>query len=122
LSTSIEHFGLAEPIVINIDNIIIGGHARYFVLQKNGETECKCYIPSRKLSAKEVKELNVRLNKNIAGTWDFDMLANEFDLPDLLEWGFKEGELGIFEPATESGQGKLDEKKKHICPNCGTEF
>lgn len=34
LKKSIDKFGLAKPIVINTDNIIIGGHARYLVLKK----------------------------------------------------------------------------------------
>jgi len=44
------------------------------------------------LSEKEVEELNIRLNKN-TGSWDFDILANEFELPDLFEWGFSESNL-----------------------------
>ena len=35
----------------------------------------------------------VRLNKNIAGEFDFDILANEFEMSDLLEWGFEDFEL-----------------------------
>jgi len=40
------------------------------------------------------RELNVRLNKNVA-EWDFDTLANEFELDDLLDWGFDKGELDL---------------------------
>ncbi len=94
LNKSIDKFGLAEPIIINTDLVIIGGHARWQTLQQQGVKECDCYIPNRKLNSKEVEELNIRLNKNIAGLWDFDMLANEFELNELLEWGFNERELG----------------------------
>lgn len=95
LHKSIDKFGLAEPIVINTDGIIVGGHARFLVLKERGAKEFDCYIPDRKLSDKEVQELNVRLNKNIAGEFDFDILANEFELTDLLEWGFEEKELDL---------------------------
>ena len=37
---------------------------------------------------------NVVANK-AGGMWDFDILANEFDVSDLLEWGFSEIELQI---------------------------
>src|SRR3990167_3665089 len=49
-------------------------------------------IPSRRLTDRERREIVVRLRKN---TWefDFDKLANNFDVPDLLEWGFSEKEL-----------------------------
>jgi len=43
---------------------------------------------------KECEEANIRANK-AGGTWDFDTLANEFELDDLLEWGFKGYELGV---------------------------
>jgi DNA modification methylase len=109
LSESIDRFGLAEPIVINTDNTIIGGHARYFALKERGEKECKCYIPNRKLTTKEVKELNVRLNKNIAGEWDFDILANAFEFDDLLEWGWEENELDINLWKEEIDEEKLDD-------------
>jgi ParB-like chromosome segregation protein Spo0J len=102
--------------------MICGGHGRKKILERLGIKEVDCYIPSRKLTQKEFDELNIRLNKNIAGEWDFDILANDFELPDLIEWGFEEGELGMFEPATEEEQGKLDEKKKVKCPECGAEF
>jgi hypothetical protein len=39
-------------------------------------------------------EANIRANK-AGGSFDFDTLANEFELEDLLEWGFSEFELGL---------------------------
>jgi len=54
----------------------------------------ECWYPSRLLTDKEVEELNIRLNKN-TGNWDFDALANGFEVPDLLEWGFDERELQL---------------------------
>jgi len=101
LKKSIDKFGLAEPIVINRDNTIIGGHARFFVLQERGDSECECYVPDRELSEEECKELNVRLNKNIAGEWDWDILANEFEIKDLEEWGFDDKDLSINMPDEE---------------------
>ena len=122
LDKSISKFGLAEPIVINTDNVICGGHGRYVTLKQQGVKECDCYMPSRKLSPKEFEELNIRLNKNQAGVFNFDILANEFEMDDLIEWGFDKIELGMFEPTTIDEQSKLDEKKKIKCPNCGNEF
>lgn len=95
LDKSISKFGLAEPIVINTDNVICGGHGRYVTLKQQGVKECDCYLPSRKLSPKEFEELNIRLNKNQAGVFNFDILANEFEVNDLLDYGFLNYELGI---------------------------
>ena len=123
LNKSLDKFGLADPIIINADGEIIGGHARYFALREKKYTEpINVIIPDRELTEAEVKELNVRLNKNIAGEFDLDILANEFEFSDLLEWGFDKEELGMFEPATINEQSRLDEKKKVKCPECGHEF
>jgi len=76
-------------------------------------------MPSRELTLKEVKELNVRLNKNIAGEWDYDILADEFETLNLLEWGFKEKELDLdYNPIYK--EKEIDELNiEHECPNCG---
>jgi len=111
LTKSISRYGLAEPLTINIDNTLIGGNARYTVLKEKGIKECECYMPSRELTLKEVKELNVRLNKNIAGEWDYDILAEEFGALDLLEWGFEEKEL---DNRIEMLQGELNNKNNQL--------
>ena len=46
------------------------------------------------LSKEKEKELNVRLNKN-TGDFDIDILANEFDIDELVDWGFKHIDLDI---------------------------
>jgi len=96
LKTSLDKFGMIDKPIVNADSAhtIIGGHQRKHVLEASGVTEIECWIPDRELSDKEVEELNIRLNKN-TGSWDFDALANEFDLGELLDWGFSEKELGI---------------------------
>jgi|TARA_Y100000034_G_scaffold136692_1_gene214972 ParB-like chromosome segregation protein Spo0J len=93
LKKSIDRFGLAEPIVINQDGTIIGGHARYYTLQEGSVDEVQCYVPDRNLSEKELEELNIRLNKNIAGDFDFEMLEDNFDVEELIDWGYDESEL-----------------------------
>ena len=96
LKTSLDKFGMIDKPIVNLDaaNTIIGGHQRKHVLEATGVKECECWIPDRELSEKEVEELNIRLNKN-TGSWDFDTLANEFELDDLLDWGFDKGELDL---------------------------
>jgi DNA modification methylase len=96
LKTSLDKFGMIDKPIVNLDsaNTIIGGHQRKHVLEATGVKECECWIPDRVLSDKEVEELNIRLNKN-TGSWDFDTLANEFQLDDLLDWGFDKGELDL---------------------------
>ena len=92
LETSLSKFGQCEPIVITQDGFIIGGHQRCATLKSLKEKQADVYIPSRELTEKEIEELSIRLNKN-TGEWDFDILANEWEIGDLLEWGFDAEEL-----------------------------
>ena len=75
IARSIETFGYCDPIIINQDGTIIGGHQRRQVLMDYGYEEADCVIVS--LNKQEEKALNVALNK-ITGEWD------EGKLKDLL--------------------------------------
>lgn len=102
LTRSLEQFNLAAPLIINTDNTIIGGHFRFKILKDNGHKEIDVRIPNRKLTQEEVRELNLRLNKNL-GEWDIDLLAN-FGEDSLSDIGFSSEEmddifnLGLDEP------------------------
>ena len=96
LKASMEKFGCVDPIIININperlNVVVGGHQRLRILRELGAE--KVPTVSVNLSEEDERELNIRLNKS-GGTFDMDILANEFDIVDLKEWGFKDIELGF---------------------------
>ena len=96
LKDSIHRFGLVDPIIINKNkdrkNIIIGGHQRTKVAKAMGIKEIPCLEID--LAYDKERELNVRLNKN-TGDWDYDLLANNFDIEELNDWGFDDSELKI---------------------------
>ena len=98
LKASLAKFGIADPIIINTDNMIIGGHQRKKILETllgyDPDYQIDVRVPDRGLSVDEARELNVRLNKNVA-EWDFDTLANNFELDDLLDWGFDKHDLDL---------------------------
>lgn len=110
LQRSIEKFGVCEPIVINWDGTIIGGHQRVKTLKKLGYKEVEVYLPNQPLSEQEADELNIRLNKN-SGDWDFDVLANSWDPNDLVDWGFTMNELHL-ESIPDHGEGEEQEPPK----------
>ena len=51
---------------------------------------------------RQCERANVVANKR-GGTWDFDILANQFEADDLLAWGFEPFELGIDEAGKDAG-------------------
>lgn len=84
IERSLREFGYVDPIIINADGTIIGGHQRHTVLQALGETEADVIVLD--LSKRDEKALNIALNK-IGGDWDMDLLrealADLRDLPDI---------------------------------------
>jgi site-specific DNA-methyltransferase (adenine-specific) len=121
LKKSIEKFGIAEPLVVNSDLTVCGGHGRKKILEELGIKEVDCYLPEKKLTDKQFEELNVRLNKNIGGEWNFDLLANEFNFEDLLNWGFEEKDFNLdYNPVNKEKEiGEDGLKTEHECPQCG---
>lgn len=97
LKKSITKFGLIDKPFINRDNTIIGGHQRLTILKQMGVEDVEVYVPSRQLTPDESMELNLRHNQN-TGSWDWDVLANEFEVADLLECGFNISQLTGEEP------------------------
>jgi DNA modification methylase len=92
LKESIKKFDLVDPIIINKDMTVIGGHQRLKVCKDLKHTEIDCVVLD--LTKEEERELNIRLNKS-GGEFDMDILANEFEIEELKDWGFKEIELGL---------------------------
>jgi hypothetical protein len=87
---NIEKYGIAEPIVINANNTIIGGHMRYYIYQQQGIEELDVFYPDRLLNDREEKELNILLN-SVSGYTDA-MKLKELGLSKqvLDELGFRD--------------------------------
>jgi ParB family chromosome partitioning protein len=102
LKESLDKFQLADPIIINTDNKIIGGHQRYYILKQSGETQVDVRVPDRALTDDEERELNLRLNKN-TGEWNLDLLK-DFDKDLLADVGFTSAELDAIFPIEASEQ------------------
>ena len=92
LKESIEKFGLVDPIIVNKCLTVVGGHQRLKICKELRYTEIDCVVLD--LTKEEERELNIRLNKS-GGEFDLDILANEFEIEELKDWGFKEIELGL---------------------------
>jgi len=110
-----------REIIVDENNIILGGNMRYRALKQIGEKECIAKIVTG-LTADQKREFIIKDNSNF-GEYDMDALANLWsDLP-LAEWGVDVpadwGAPPNFEPGTEADQGRLDEKAPTVCPKCG---
>jgi len=83
IKNSITEFGYVDPIIINSDNTIIGGHQRLKVLRDLGYTEVDCVVIE--IDKTKEKALNIALNK-ISGEWNVELLKDLID--DLKESNF----------------------------------
>ena len=92
IKQSLLKFGYVDPIIVNKDLTVIGGHQRLTVLKDLAYETAKCVIID--LSKEDEKALNIALNK-ITGQWDDQLLADL--LLDLQESDFNLDLTG-FEP------------------------
>ena len=85
IKRSIETYGYVDPIIINSDGTIIGGHQRYNVLLDLGYDTAHVVIVDLDKNAE--KALNVALNK-ISGEWDDEKLCDLLQDLDLSGYDF----------------------------------
>ena len=99
LVDSLDTFGQIETIAIDPTNLILDGHQREKVWgaakQYGPDYLVDVRVASRPLTEKEHQKLVVYLHRGSLGEFDWEMLGNEFEVDELLEWGFKGYELGI---------------------------
>ena len=74
IKRSIEEFGYCEPVIVNSDMTIIGGHQRVTLLRDLGYTEIDCIVIE--IEKTKEKALNVALNK-IAGPALIDSMRSD---------------------------------------------
>ena len=73
-----------RPIVVNKDMVILGGNMRYKACKEAGVKEIPVIITD--LSEEKQKEFLIKDN-TAGGEWDWDIIANEWDIEQLTDWG-----------------------------------
>lgn len=107
-----------REIVIDENMLILAGNMRCYALEELGYEDVRV---KQVLGLTEAKKREFIIKDNAhAGDWDTDILANEWDMDELKDWGadFKFGG---------GGAGDDNDKGEHqphdvTCPNCGFHF
>lgn len=107
IKNSILEFGYVEPIIVNHDMTVIGGHQRLTVLKDLGYEEVQCVVVEIQDETK-VKALNIALNK-ITGAWNEQLLADL--LVDLQTADFNTDFTGFEAPEIEQLFSKIHNKE-----------
>lgn len=106
IKQSLLKFGYVDPIIVNEDLTVIGGHQRLTVLKDLDYETAKCVIV--KLSKEDEKALNIALNK-ITGQWDDALLADL--LLDLQESDFNLDLTGFEPPEIDNILSNIHDKE-----------
>jgi len=105
-----------RPVIIDEDNVILGGHMRWRACKELGWKEIptesyteaihkttKSWTEDKKTYEELCREITIKDNTHY-GEYDFDILANEWDDLPLNDWG-----LDVWEPEEEEAEGLTDE-------------
>lgn len=106
IKNSIAEFGYVEPVIVNSDMTIIGGHQRVTVLQDLGYSEIDCIVIE--IDKTKEKALNIALNK-ITGEWNKELLADL--IADLQDSDIDVGVTGFEPPEIEQLFNTVHDKK-----------
>lgn len=105
-----DMLSLRGLLVYQLDNghyIAIGGNMRLKAMQELDYTEAPCVIVPKETPIEEIKAYSI-IDNNGFGKWDWDMLANEWDENQLMDWGV---DLPIFDGASQSGSAGAKPEK-----------
>lgn len=108
-----------REIVVDEDLKILAGHQRIFALKELGYADVFVKQVTG-LTARQKREFMIKDNTS-SGDWDSDILANEWDLDELKDWGVSDFKFG--NPADDDKDDTGDYKTHEVtCPACGAHF
>tara|TARA_R100001163_G_scaffold2920_2_gene4434 strand:+ start:10804 stop:11385 length:582 start_codon:yes stop_codon:yes gene_type:complete len=103
----------AKPIVVNPEHVILGGNQRFKAAKAAGLKKVPVYVASWD----EIKQQEFIIKDNLhSGEWDWDILANNHDAEELIEWGMEIPALDEFGEIEEEVKFSeyLDESNNYI--------
>ena len=103
-----------RPIVVDETMTILGGNMRLRACKAVGMFEVPVYIATG-LTQAEKKEFIIKDNVGF-GEWDWDIIANEWDLQELIEWGV---DLPVYDLPLDDEDLKNKNNDKEVCELCG---
>jgi hypothetical protein len=74
-----------RPIVVDEENMVLGGNMRLRACLEAGLKEV--YIIKASEFTEEQKQEFIIKDNSSFGEWDWDLLANQWDINDLSDWG-----------------------------------
>lgn len=122
-----QDFFVMRPCLVTIidgKQVIYAGNQRARAAKKLGIKEVPCIVAEN--ISEEILKKRIVLDNLHHGEFDYEMLASDYDIPELIELGMTEKEMGII---SEIEADKIEEEEKEekpeqckLCPKCGYEL
>jgi hypothetical protein len=101
-----------RPMVIDENNVVLGGNMRLRALQELGFTDVEEAWVKRSSDLTEDEKKRFIIADNVAfGEWDWDTLANDWEVVDLEAWGL---EIPQFDEGNDEDLEDLSDKIKSM--------
>lgn len=104
-----------RPIVVDENMIVLGGNMRLKACKSAGLFEV--YIHQAMGWTEEQKQEFIIKDNVGFGDWDWDILANEWDVKELNDWGLHLPEFDTIDTEIDEPENSQNEDEK--CPECG---
>jgi len=121
-----------NPIKVDENMLILGGNMRFKACKHLKWSEVPFEVFTREMANQnnderqkqgidvasyedQCKEYIVKDNSGF-GEWDWDILANEWDTKQLIDWGI---DLPVFDLPIDDEKPKENDDDKEICEMCG---
>ena len=101
-----------RPMVIDENNVVLGGNMRLRALQELGFTDVEEAWVKRSSDLTEDEKKRFIIADNVAfGEWDWDTLANDWDVVDLEAWGL---EIPFYDEEVKQEESKEEDDFKTL--------
>lgn len=104
-----------RPIIVDESMVVLGGNMRLKAAKAAGLFEV-FIIVAEGWSKKQKEQFIIKDNVGF-GDWDWDILANEWDVKELNDWGLHLPEFNTIDTEIDEPENKQNEDDK--CPECG---
>jgi ParB-like chromosome segregation protein Spo0J len=109
-----------RPLVVDENMIVLGGNMRLKALIEAGFKEVLVH-QVLDWTDDEKNQFIIKDNSSF-GSWDWEILANEWNMQKIVDWGVDLPKEMFAEEDDPIQQNTQDEIPKEICPTCGSKM
>lgn len=107
-----------RPIVVDENMVVLGGNMRLQACKSAGLFEV--WI-DKAIGWSEEQKREFIIKDNVGfGSWDWDILANDWDIAQLIDWGMDMPNDLLEDPVEDENEKEEIKDDSETCPTCGS--